>query len=125
LAEGLSLARSGCKNLFDGISAVDLFRELGDGSTTPTSGFHLDRSANSSDEKGRPSRGHYLGPGSMGLVFGLFAERSACFNLAQRNAALRQKSIPTEALIAENRRLSNLVAEMDRWSAGRRGQRSR
>jgi hypothetical protein len=46
----------------------------------------------------------------LGLGGWLLAERSVCLQLAQENAALRQKSMAMEGLNAENQRLSNWVA---------------
>jgi hypothetical protein len=46
-----------------------------------------------------------------GLAIGVAVERHASFKLAQENRALQQQLSPMDNLIAENQRLSNLVAQ--------------
>ncbi len=46
-----------------------------------------------------------------GLAIGVGVERQARLRLAQENRALRQRLSPMDGLIAENQRLSNLVAQ--------------
>ena len=46
-----------------------------------------------------------------GLAICLVVERAAWSELAQENGALRQQLSPMEALIAENQRLLELIAE--------------
>lgn len=46
-----------------------------------------------------------------GLAIGVAVERHASFKLAQENTALQQQLSPMDKLIAENLRLSNLVAQ--------------
>jgi hypothetical protein len=48
---------------------------------------------------------------AVGLAIGVVVERQAGSNLAQQNKLLRQQLSLGDALIAENRRLSNLVVE--------------
>ena len=57
------------------------------------------------------------GLGAAGLTVWLFTERQACIKLAQESLALRQQLRSTEALIAENRRLSKLLAQAKHFSS--------
>src|ERR1035438_2880190 len=47
----------------------------------------------------------------VGLAIGMAVERHAGFKLEQENRALQQQLSPMDKLIAENQRLSNLVAQ--------------
>jgi hypothetical protein len=53
-----------------------------------------------------------------GLAIGVAVERHASFKLAQENRALQQRLSPMDKLIAENQRLSNLVAQAEGSPSG-------